>query len=368
MEHISHHFLITVFNGGDYYVTVTNSDTCSATSSLQSVTVNEAFATIQFTGTTNFCEGDSVMLSSSTAVLYNWSNGNTSQNIYASESDNYYVTITDVNGCTDMSNSVPVSVYPFADIEFSLDSARACNELKVKFINTTIAEPNSIYNWSFGDGQSSASVSPVHAFDSIGVYTVVLTVTTPNNCISADSMEIILQGVPEPISKFTTEPGAGALFGTPIKFVNESQYANQYHWDFGDHTGSKEENPVHGYKDPGVYKIVLEAANDGGCKDFYEMQFSVAPFFIPSTFTPNNDGKNETFPDLNYGLNVNYFAMEIWNRWGMRIFASNNPYDTFRGKDVNGNDVPFGIYQYRFNIITGSGKPFKMEGSINLLR
>ncbi len=360
---------ISAYNAGNYSVTVTNADTCIVTSSAQSIVVNSASASVQVNGNTSFCEGDSVLITSANAVAYNWSNGLTTPSIYASQTGNYYVVITDVNGCTAASNTIPVNVHPYPVIAFITDSTRDCNTLKVEFINQTITEPNSVYFWNFGDGQTAFTVSPIHTFDSLGTYNVVLIVNSPYGCKSSDSVEIILQGIPEPIAKFITTPEAGtSLFGSEIKFINQSQNAIKYYWNFGDNSGSSDENPVHAYKDPGVYTIVLESSNLGGCRDYFEIQFPVAPFYIPSAFTPNNDGKNETFPSLNYGLDVQSFEMSIWNRWGMKVFVTSNPQEPFTGHDLSGNPVQSGVYYYRFDMITGSGKPYKYEGTVNLLR
>ncbi|MBI3518275.1 MAG: T9SS type A sorting domain-containing protein [Bacteroidetes bacterium] len=59
-------------------------------------------------GLTSFCQGGNVQIISSTATSYSWSSGATTQSITASHSGNYFVTITDVHGCSATSNTVVV--------------------------------------------------------------------------------------------------------------------------------------------------------------------------------------------------------------------------------------------------------------------
>lgn len=68
-------------------------------------------AIITAMGSTSFCQGDSVLLQASMAVNYSWSNGSSSQDIYASAGGSYQVTITDANGCQSVSVPVDVVVY-----------------------------------------------------------------------------------------------------------------------------------------------------------------------------------------------------------------------------------------------------------------
>ncbi|NVO10747.1 MAG: T9SS type A sorting domain-containing protein [Bacteroidales bacterium] len=84
-------------------VEVTNKYGCTKTSSEDElVTLHVNFPTtpiVSKSGSTSICKGDSVMLTSSVATSYLWSNGSTTQSIYAKEDKNYTVTITDINGC-----------------------------------------------------------------------------------------------------------------------------------------------------------------------------------------------------------------------------------------------------------------------------
>ncbi|MBL7953751.1 MAG: HYR domain-containing protein, partial [Flavobacteriales bacterium] len=105
---------ITVNASGTYTVTVTNGNGCSATSAGTTVTVNPnpSTPTISAGGTTTFCAGGSVTLTSSSATGNVWSTGETTQSITVSASGNYSVTVTNGNGCSATSASTTVTVNP----------------------------------------------------------------------------------------------------------------------------------------------------------------------------------------------------------------------------------------------------------------
>lgn len=72
--------------------------------------------TITPSGSTTFCQGDSVTLSSSIENTYLWSTGATTQNITITTSGNYSVTVTNVNGCSSISAVESVIVNPSTPI------------------------------------------------------------------------------------------------------------------------------------------------------------------------------------------------------------------------------------------------------------
>ncbi len=102
---------ITVSQSGNYSVTVTNSNGCSTISTITTVTVNASqVATITASGPTSFCNGGSVILTSSSATGNVWSTGETSQSITVSQTGNYSVTATDAGGCSAVSANTNVTV------------------------------------------------------------------------------------------------------------------------------------------------------------------------------------------------------------------------------------------------------------------
>jgi len=101
---------ITVSATGNYNVTITDGNNCLASSILTSVIVNSINTPIVTpSGPTTFCYGGSVTLTSSLSSNYLWSNGATTQSILVNTIGNFKVTVTDANGCTATSLTIPIA-------------------------------------------------------------------------------------------------------------------------------------------------------------------------------------------------------------------------------------------------------------------
>jgi gliding motility-associated-like protein len=86
--------------------------------------------------------------------------------------------------------------------------------------------------------------------------------------------------------------------------------------------------------------------------------------FVPSAFTPNGDGKNDIFNA--FGI-VNDFYMEIYNRWGERIFITNSILTGWDGT-YKGTIQPTGTFAYFIKYKNQSNKFKDLKGTITLIR
>ncbi|HRH38260.1 MAG TPA: gliding motility-associated C-terminal domain-containing protein, partial [Flavobacteriales bacterium] len=94
------------------------------------------------------------------------------------------------------------------------------------------------------------------------------------------------------------------------------------------------------------------------------------PFvYVPNTFTPNGDDRNEFFQVSFHGP-YRDFSFYIFDRWGERIFSSDTPDAKWDGT-VNGQPVPDGVYVWkvRYHSTTDLGARAKeLIGHVNVLR
>ncbi len=97
---------------GKYWVTVTDTNACTAPSDTVSVKVNNLpFPTITVNGQRTICKGDTTILSAPAGfVNYNWSNGDTTRNIFVTVAGAYTVSVTDTNGCKGTSRPTNIFV------------------------------------------------------------------------------------------------------------------------------------------------------------------------------------------------------------------------------------------------------------------
>ena len=87
--------------------------------------------------------------------------------------------------------------------------------------------------------------------------------------------------------------------------------------------------------------------------------------FVPNSFTPNGDGINDIF--LPKGIFVSAYNVQIFNRWGEKVFESD---DINRGWDgrFKGEVCPLGVYYYHLSAKGPNGGGKGQAGSVMLLR
>ncbi|HEX6427351.1 MAG TPA: gliding motility-associated C-terminal domain-containing protein, partial [Niastella sp.] len=86
--------------------------------------------------------------------------------------------------------------------------------------------------------------------------------------------------------------------------------------------------------------------------------------FIPNTFTPNGDGKNEVF--MAYGNVIAGLTMKVFNQWGELIYETNSITTGWNGTH-KGKLQPVGVYYYVIRIRLTDGTEVTRKGSVNLL-
>jgi len=87
--------------------------------------------------------------------------------------------------------------------------------------------------------------------------------------------------------------------------------------------------------------------------------------FVPNAFSPNSNGFNEIFaPKGQYIFN---YQLEIYNRWGERIFISNECLGGWDGTYKN-EPVEEGLYYYKLNASGNDGASYVYKGTLTLLR
>ena len=116
--------------------------------------------------------------------------------------------------------------------------------------------------WDFGDGSTSTDQSPSHTYAAMPANRPFLSIIDKNGCKGSY--------VGPPIVKLTANLGVDNPKGcAPLicKFQDQSSYASSYKWEFGDGTVSTERNPVHIYRNNGVYDVKLTVSSESGCVD-----------------------------------------------------------------------------------------------------
>ncbi len=114
----------------------------------------------------------------------------------------------------------------------------------------------------------------------------------------------------------------------------------------------------------------LIATTSNGCTDEYNEKIRVLPdiqIFVPTAFSPNGKGSEITEEFKVVGTNVSRYYIEIFNRWGEQVYASDNLSEEWDGKS-GGRYCKVGIYAYLIKATSTSGRTYELKGTINIVR
>jgi hypothetical protein len=235
------------------------------------------------------------------------------------------------------------------------------------------------YVWDFDDEDTAQSENATHTFKEPRDYNIKLTVTAEGG---TDTYSRILKVYPIPVADFEVEPTELMLPKRTIKCYNLTEGGFTYLWDFGDGTSSVESDPKHMYpedKDK-MYTLSLIAYSKYNCSDTIAKdsivtikaggQVKYPTAFVPDFGGPNGGnlaaGANPNSVFRPFVESVKEYHFEIFNRWGERVFASDNidiGWDGYYKGKMCAQDV----YVYKAWGKFHSGQTFVKAGDITLL-
>jgi gliding motility-associated-like protein len=363
---------IYVSTAGNYYVTATSTNGCDVNSIPVIVTLVNGNTMISVTGSTSFCDGNSVILtsvfSSGNQWYYNNSPlpGETNQVLTASDAGYYKVAVWQGSNWIN-SDSILVTVYPAAQYP-AVSDTNVCRNASVSIV----ANGSDIYKWYTDQtGNTLASSNNVLTISQVAnPQTYYVEATNIYGCSTVDRLDVNIGLLQSPQLAFqpSTQASQGMFTTT---FINTSVDADMYSWTFGDtaNNTSTDANPVHIYASSGNYFITLYAENSlTGCVDTISRVINVIGnnnLFIPTTFTPNGDGKNDLVR-----VRGDHFTLEemlIYDQWGKLLYRTDNSRPNWDGR-VGGDVVQNGTYVYRIQIVNDNNISSVLTGSITVIK
>jgi len=172
----------------------------------------------------------------------------------------------------DQSNSLTknqyITVLNIPHAEFVADKTRGSAPLAVHFIDQSQGVPTS-WKWDFGDGETTIEKNPVHTYSTLGTFTVSLTVSNVNGQDSITKTNYVVTTL-APVAEFKADRQVGkAPF--IVQFTDLSKgNPTSWTWEFGDGTGSSDQNPRHIYLNEGAYDVRLTVSNQYGSDSVFK--------------------------------------------------------------------------------------------------
>jgi len=251
--------------------------------------------------------------------------------------------------------------------------SQGCEGAPVTFVSGLDKESGN-YLWNFGDGFFSNDVNPEHTFSSTGVFDVSLLVTplTGGN-ITPMTIEDQIRINPRPKASFNYSYQLNYLNVPQVRFENQSSQAVKVIWKVGDEIISTDNNPVYNFSKKGTYQVDLIAINEFGCEDVITKSVVIKEDYnlmAPLEFTPDGDGKNDTFMPEAIKLIDGTFTLKIKDsKTNMVIFEStdfNKPWNgTIAGTNVKASRD---VYPWEVSIVYRNGSKDEFKGEIKLKR
>ncbi|HTN06473.1 gliding motility-associated C-terminal domain-containing protein [Agriterribacter sp.] len=301
--------IFTVKQSGLYFVKATNY--CGVPfSDAITVTINEPDI-INLGRDTAICSNQPLTLDAGAGFSsYQWSNGETDQHIQANQAGKYSVSAANALGCISKDTIRIRDVYPAPAVTLPEKTTLCLHQ------DDTLYAGSGFSGYLWQDGSTSSSM----IIQTPGKYKV--TVSNPHGCVSSDSVTITK--IAQAPSGFL--PADTAICATDQFTIQPLKLFNEYLWSTGTSANSIT------IQTPGIYRLQVKDNDQCVGQDSISIiaKDCSTRFFVPNTFTPNNDGINDSFKPLISGR-ISDYEFTVYNIYGQIVFNSRRINDGWNG-------------------------------------
>jgi gliding motility-associated-like protein len=291
------------------------------------------------------CDDNPIQLTANCTIptTYNWSTGEVAEFVIATDAGVYTVTVSNQCGSDEASVTVEEQYTPVVDLGADITQ---CYQ-----IDTTLQALFDLQNYLWSDGSTNE----------------VLTITEPGS-YSLSSSNIC--GTDQDfVEVFLSLPNSLSLDASNVICVNEQPILSlnnfegyNYLWSTGDTASTIQ------ITQSGIYTLYSNNACGAYTTElFVNVDSCLNTIYIPNAFTPNGDGINDIW--FVQGQNISNIEVEIFNRWGEKIFQSDAEHKVWTGNVHQGEYyAQDGIYIFQVSYKTDGIYPHRIRGHITLLR
>lgn len=282
--------------------------------------------------------------------------------------------ITTEHGCESDSEVYPIKRKPW--VQIAADVLEGCSPLEVNFQALPVDPVDELsYSWAFGEDADyqAESDAPFRRFDAPDQELVIsaVAISSLTGCADTSWLDQMVRVFPKPTAAFQPNPAEVNILEPKIQFENQSEAASYYSWNFGDSIGfSEDESPGYSYNKMGWFEVALIAENEFFCVDTTTRNVFVVPdrIFPPNAFNPNSSNpKNRVFIVRHDGVLEEGYHLQIFNRWGERIFEAKDEFTGWDGKMKNGQAAPTGVYTWVLAYQDFLGEKQTQNGTVTLV-
>jgi trimeric autotransporter adhesin len=326
-------------------------------------------------------------------TVFSWTNSNPSIGLPASGTGNisaFTATNTSANpviatitvtprfgtgptACTGTPVTFTITVNPLPPVALVSDSLAICLNTNAVFaVQNPIAGVT--YNWyNAPTGGTLLGTGTSYTVTNVTTTTIVYVEGVQNGCPSAARRRGIVTVLPlltAPVAVVDSVGVNSITFGwnaVPNALSYSVSTNNGATWQTPSSGATGLQHRVTGLAPLTTVTLIVRA--NGGCQDAVSAPVSgktlTDQIYFPNSFTPNGDGKNETWQV--YGYIIKDLRMMIFNQWGEKIFESRNQSRGWDGT-YKGKKQPSGVYMYVVELVLNDGSKQTYKGSINLIQ
>ncbi|MFN8296511.1 MAG: PKD domain-containing protein [Chitinophagales bacterium] len=232
--------------------------------------------------------------------------------------------------------------------------ADVCYGKTVQYTNQSTGGLNTSYAWNLNNANIQTGNIATYTHTFIGPNVIKLTAT--HRC-GADTAKYNFSVLPLP----RVNLGADSIIMCPgeLKMIGINQQADSVFWSTG--VRDQDSISIDGFTSP----IKVEVYTKGCLAKDSVFVSTNCDIFIPTAFSPNNDGFNDLFNMMN--KSIKSYTLRIYNRWGELVFETNDLNNGWNGT-YKGTPCPVDSYTYIASGIRFNNESFYLKGILTLLR
>ena len=327
------------------------------------------FVTLKAYSDTTICQGDAIQLHSTGDGLHflwtpsaNMNDATLANPVATTNNTTTYQVVATIGHCF-ASDKVTVKTVPYPVAHAGPDTT-ICYNSSAQLQGSMVA---SSFTWTpAGSLSSSFILNPIATPSKTTAY--VLTVTDNLGCPKPGRDTVIVRVLPK-VNAFAGNDTA-VVVGQPLHF-NASGGIN-YLWSPPTALSSVTISDPIAFYDGSIDTIryTVRVGDEQNCFDSASITvkiFKTNPqIFVPTAFTPNDDGVNDLFRPIGVGIkSIEYFR--VYNRWGQLVFNTTVNEQGWDGK-IGGKPQSTNTFVWIVKGIDYLDKPFFRKGTVTLIK